>query len=258
LACKLEIKNLKKNFLQESGDLLAVENASFRVREYEFLSIVGSSGCGKSTILNMIDGLIKPTSGVILIDGEDIQKTKRARNKRLIGYVFQQPRLLPWKTVRGNLEFVLDAQKIPKEEQEVLIKKYVRMVGLEGFENSYPSQLSGGMQGRLAIVRALCVDPEIILMDEPFSHLDEITARTLREELITLWQKAKKTVVFVTHDVKEAVFLSNRIVMLTPRPCKVHASIPIELSFPRDYDGEELLRVVRDVMSRFGELMIAE
>ncbi|AEF95907.1 ABC transporter ATP-binding protein [Methanotorris igneus] len=240
---KLELINITKKYITEKKEILAVDNVSLSVEENEFISIVGPSGCGKSTLLRIIAGLEKPTSGKVLLDGKEVKEPSAER-----GMVFQQYTLMPWRTVLKNVTFGLEIKKIPKEEQIKIAKKFIKMVGLEGFEDAYPYQLSGGMQQRVAIARTLANDPEIVLMDEPFGALDTQTRAILQNELLKIWQKEKKTVLFVTHSVDEAVYLSDRIVVMTARPGKIKKIIPIELKRPRDRTSIEFLEYKKKIV----------
>ncbi|EHP86695.1 ABC transporter ATP-binding protein [Methanotorris formicicus] len=241
---KLELVNIVKKYITEKKELLAVDNVSLSVEENEFISIVGPSGCGKSTLLRIIAGLEKPTSGKVLLDGKEVREPSAER-----GMVFQQYTLMPWRTVLKNVTFGLEIKKIPKEEQIKVARKFIKMVGLEGFEDAYPHQLSGGMQQRVAIARTLANDPEIVLMDEPFGALDTQTRAILQNELLKIWQKEKKTVLFVTHSVDEAVYLSDKVVVMTARPGKIKKIVPIELKRPRDRTGIEFLEYKRKIVN---------
>jgi NitT/TauT family transport system ATP-binding protein len=225
---------------------LAVERGSFTV-------LLGPSGCGKSTLLNVFDGLITPThADAIRVMGEDIRR--QPERTRQLAYVFQNARLLPWKTLRGNAEFGLRGLRLqPEERWDELIDKYFGLVGLDQYLDYYPHQVSGGMQQRAAIVRAWVNEPRVLLMDEPFSHLDEITAASLRRELIGLWmsEEDRRTVIFVTHDINEAVQLGTRIVMLTQRPAVIAHDEAIDLPYPRDPDDEALFEIEKSLRRIF-------
>jgi NitT/TauT family transport system ATP-binding protein len=228
------------------GFSLAVERGSFTV-------LLGPSGCGKSTLLNVFDGLITPThADAIRVMGEDIRR--HPERTRQLAYVFQNARLLPWKTLRGNAEFGLRGLRLqPEERWNELIDKYFGLVGLDQYLDYYPHQVSGGMQQRAAIVRAWVNEPRVLLMDEPFSHLDEITAASLRRELIGLWmsEEDRRTVIFVTHDINEAVQLGTRIVMLTQRPAVIAHDEAIDLPYPRDPDDEALFEIEKNLRRIF-------
>lgn len=191
----------------------AIKNVDFSVKGGEFLSLVGPSGCGKSTLLDLLGGLTKPTSGEILIDGKPIDGPGLDR-----GIVFQQYALFPWKTARGNIDFSLEAKGIPKKERDEIARHYLALVGLSGFEDRYPHELSGGMKQRVAIARSLAYDPDVLLMDEPFAALDAQTRETLQTELLRIWEETKKTIIFITHGIDEAVYLGQRVAVMTSRP----------------------------------------
>jgi NitT/TauT family transport system ATP-binding protein len=202
--------NERKNGIKE---FTAINNVHFSVKVGEFLTLVGPSGCGKSTLLDLLGGLTKPTSGQILIDGKPIKGPGLDR-----GIVFQQYALFPWKTAMGNIEFGLEAKGIPKKERTEIARHFLALVGLSGFENRYPHELSGGMKQRIAIARSLAYEPDVLLMDEPFAALDAQTRETLQTELLRIWEKTKKTIIFITHGIDEAVYLGERIAVMTSRP----------------------------------------
>jgi len=197
----------------ENKEFTAIDNVHFSVKSGEFLALVGPSGCGKSTLLDLLGGLTKPTSGQILIDGKPISGPGLDR-----GIVFQQYALFPWKTAKGNIEFGLEAKGIPKKERTEIARHFLALVGLSGFEDRYPHELSGGMKQRIAIARSLAYDPDVLLMDEPFAALDAQTRETLQSELLRIWEKTKKTIVFITHGIDEAVYLGERVAVMTSRP----------------------------------------
>jgi ABC-type nitrate/sulfonate/bicarbonate transport system ATPase subunit len=224
----VKVEDLVKSFPRADGTILNVLNGiTFTVSKGEFCCILGPSGCGKTTLLNIIAGLIPPDSGKITI-GNKLNFFPSVK----ISYVFQKSRLLKWKTVKGNLKFALQAMRIPKNEWEERINYYLDLVGLRGFSNEYPSSLSLGMEKRIALTRGLIIDPDLILMDEPFSSVDEITARELRKDLISIWEKEKKTIIFVTHNVFESISLADNIIILGNIPCKVLKTYQIRL--PKD------------------------
>jgi NitT/TauT family transport system ATP-binding protein len=221
----------------------ALDGLDFEIRGQTFVSMVGPSGCGKSTFLNIVSGIEEPTSGSVSVTTDD------GRPARL-GYVFQDPRLLPWRTVLDNMLYV-HARK--DEATRARVERYLDMVGLKGFEAMYPAHLSGGMQQRAGIARALSVEPDLLLMDEPFSHLDAITARTLREELQGIWEQTKKTVLFVTHDVLEAVQLSNRIVIVAYGG-RNFADLAIDLPYPRHQTDPAVATMQAEILEVFEEM----
>ena len=197
-------------------EVLALENVSLRVREREFLALLGPSGCGKSTLLYLMGGFLPIGSGKILVDGKAVAGPGPDR-----GIVFQNFALFPWKTVRKNVLYGLERQALPRPERETRAQAFIDLVGLTGFEESYPSQLSGGMKQRVAIARTLAFDPRILLMDEPFGALDAQTRSLMQGELLAIWEKTRKTVIFVTHDVHEAVYLAERVAVMTARPGRI-------------------------------------
>ncbi|HIQ38899.1 MAG TPA: ABC transporter ATP-binding protein [Methanothermococcus okinawensis] len=240
----LEIRNVSKKFVSKKKEILAVDNITFNVKYNEFLSIVGPSGCGKSTLLRMIAGLEKPTSGEILMEGRRIEGPGAER-----GLVFQQYTLLPWRNVLDNVAFGLEIRGMPKKERYEIAKRFIKMIGLEGFEEAYPYELSGGMQQRVAIARTLANDPKIVLMDEPFGALDTQTRTILQHELLRIWEKEKKTVIFVTHSVDEAIYLSDRVIVMTARPGRIKDIIPIDLERPRKRDTLEFIEYRRRIVN---------
>jgi len=225
----IDIADLSLTFETNDGPVHALSNVSLGVEKGDFISLIGPSGCGKTTLLRVIADLEHPTGGSISIHG---MTPEEARLKRAYGYVFQAPALYPWRTIGKNIALPLEIMGYSKEERAERVRKGLDLVNLTGFENKFPWQLSGGMQQRASIARALSFDPELLLMDEPFGALDEIVRDKLNEQLLRLWEKTKKTVVFVTHSIPEAVFLSTKIVVMSPRPGKIHDII--ECNFPRD------------------------
>jgi len=208
---------------------LAVDSASLEVRSGEFVSLVGPSGCGKTTLLNAVDGLIPITGGTLTLDGRRITKPGEDR-----AMVFQQPSLLPWRTVIGNVIYGLELQgELSKDAAKERALSLIKLVGLSGFEQSFPSELSGGMQQRVNLARALAIDPELLLLDEPFAALDAQTREFMQLELLRVWAETRKTMLFVTHDIKEAVYLADRVVVFTARPGRVKLSVDIDLPRPR-------------------------
>lgn len=227
-------------WLQRSHSIFtAVQGVDLTVRPGEFLAIVGPSGCGKTTFLNAVDGLLPISGGSLTLDGRAITKPGPDR-----AMVFQQPGLLPWRTVLGNVLFGVEAQRRrsrgPKDDAEARARQQIELVGLAGFEDAYPSELSGGMQQRVNLARALLTDPEMLLLDEPFAALDAQTREMMQLELLKIWSKTRKTALFITHDIKEAIYLADRVVVFTRRPGRVKDVLEIELARPRD------LRIKRD------------
>jgi NitT/TauT family transport system ATP-binding protein len=228
----LSAERVTKEFLAGSGQgLIAVQDLSLEIEEGEFLCLIGASGCGKSTLLNMFAGFIQPTLGEVLLRGAPI-----TRIEPRCGMVFQSYALFPWKTVRGNVEFGPKMKGLPAAERHRIADRFIELVKLRGFEDRYPTELSGGMQQRVTLARVLAADPEVLLMDEPFAALDEITRGRLNDDLLALFARQKLTVIFVTHSVYESVYLSTRIVVISARPGRVTADIPIEVGYPRTED----------------------
>lgn len=219
---KLVIDHVSKQF----GEVSALEDISLTLEQNEFMSIVGRSGCGKSTLLSIIGGLEEPSSGQVFVDGREVTGPGRDR-----GVVFQRPTLLPWLSALANIEFAL--QPLPKRERRSTALHYLDQVGLTQFADAYPAELSGGMQQPVALARSLSYQPDILLMDEPFGALDALTRRVMQELLTEIWEHNKLTVVLVTHDIEEAIYTSDRVLVMTARPGRVHADIAIELARPR-------------------------
>ncbi|MDR2433425.1 MAG: ABC transporter ATP-binding protein [Treponema sp.] len=206
----------------------AVDNINLWVKDGEFVTIVGPSGCGKSTFLDILAGLSDPTSGEIYIDGEKITGPSLDRGIVLQGYA-----LFPWRTVKQNIEYGLEIKKVPKKERHEVSTRFIELVGLSGFGDHVPHELSGGMKQRVALARALAYDPKVLLMDEPFAAVDAQTREILQDELLSIWEKTGKTIVFITHSIEEAVFLADMVVVLSPGPGTVKAVVPVELPRPR-------------------------
>jgi NitT/TauT family transport system ATP-binding protein len=253
---RIEIAHLEKIYHSQahSDGLRALDRVSFHVADQEFVCILGPSGCGKSTILNILSGLDTQYGGDIRVGDRPLNGGSHGVR---MAYVFQEPRLLPWLTVVDNLRFALECEGIPRASWDAQVTRYLGLVGLAGFERAYPHQLSGGMQQRASIARSFAVEPDVLLMDEPFSGLDEITARRLRKELLSLWSATHKTILFVTHNCFEATFLADRILLMSSRPGRVYEEVPIDLPRPRDYDDPHLFTVnagiVRNFLKTIGE-----
>lgn len=228
---EIQIRNVSMEFTGKNGEnIVALNNVSLDIREGEFISLLGPSGCGKTTLLRIIADLLQPTSGNISILG---QSPKEIRLQRKYGIVFQNPVLYDWRTVRRNICLPMEIMGVPKKERTARIDRMLDLVGLQEFGYKYPFELSGGMQQRVGIARALALDPDFLLMDEPFSALDEFTREKLNEDLIDIWRKTKKTVIFVTHNIPESVFLSDRVVVLSAHPGRLSAVVNIDLPRPR-------------------------
>ncbi|MGL4242899.1 MAG: ABC transporter ATP-binding protein [Beijerinckiaceae bacterium] len=232
----IDIRDLSLTFQTDDGPVYALSKANLQVKKGEFISFIGPSGCGKTTLLRVIADLEKPTDGAITVNGVSPEE---ARLKRQYGYVFQAPALYPWRNVERNVMLPLEVFGLSKEERAARAAKHLAMVNLSGFEKKYPWQLSGGMQQRVSIARALSFDPDLMLMDEPFGALDEIVRDTLNEQLLKLWAETRKTVIFVTHSIPEAVFLSTRIVVMSPRPGRIIDVIDCDLGAKRPLDIRE-------------------
>lgn len=235
---KLQIKNLRKVFQGKNGDTVAVDGVSFDVYDNEFLVLLGPGQCGKTVLLNMIAGLETPTEGEIILDGTEVKG-----HDRKIGMVLQKTALMPWKTVMHNVEIGPKWRGVPKSERTATAQKFIDLVGLHGFEKSYPAQLSGGMKQRVGIARAYANDPEILIMDEPFGALDAQTRYAMEEEIAKIWQLQKRTVIFVTNNIEEACFLGDRIILFSNRPAKIKEIYPNDLPRPRDMISDEFLKL---------------
>jgi len=226
----VEVRGVNKSFPrhQGGGELQVLNDVSFSLDAGTFICLVGPSGCGKSTLLRIIDGLIPPDSGEVLIGGEKVREPSLDR-----GFVFQQFNLLPWRTVLGNVEFGLENLGVKKQERRRRAHEVIKLVDLEGFETYYPSQLSGGMQQRVGLARAIAVEPTILLMDEPFGSVDDQTRMLLQDELLKIWEQAQKTVIFVTHDIEEALYLGDKIVVMRARPSRITRILEVPFGRPR-------------------------
>ena len=235
---QIEVKNLSITFEQNEKEMTALKNVSLGIEKGEFVCLLGPSGCGKSTLLNAMAGFLKPSEGTITIDGKEVENPS-------ISYVtiFQNYGLLPWRNVERNVTLGLETKKVPKEEQKKIAQKYIEMVGLKGNEKKRPGQLSGGMQQRVAIARALAVNPEILFMDEPFGALDAITRMKLQDDILNICRTTQKTIVFVTHDIEEAIYLADRVVILDANPGQIKADLKIPLGKYRDRTSEDFLAI---------------
>ncbi len=239
----LDIDHVVKSFTSKKQKVEAIKDVDFKVRRGEFISVIGPSGCGKTTLLRLIAGLETDYEGNILLDGKRVEGPGLDR-----GVVFQDHRLLPWLTIEENLALGFEGDK---KQVKLLVKKYLQKVGLDGFENAYPRQLSGGMAQRASIARALMRSPEILLLDEPLGALDSLTRYNMQEELEKIWMNNKTTMIMITHDIEEAVYLSDRIVVLDTRPCKVREIFNISLPHPRNRDSREFEEYRSTVVSAF-------
>ncbi|HEY1235714.1 MAG TPA: ABC transporter ATP-binding protein [Candidatus Binatia bacterium] len=244
----VSIEALSKKFPAPGGvgEFTVIESLSLQIACGSFTSIVGPSGCGKSTLLNIIAGIESRDGGRVQVLSQD-----GADSAARIGYVFQSPRLLNWLTVEDNIKFALEAQNTERSEWGGRVRKYLEMVGLGGQERNFPLNLSGGMQQRVAIARALAIEPDILLMDEPFSHLDEITARRMRVDLMRILERARPTILFVTHSLREAVFLSEDIYMMSVKPARIFKHLRVEIARPREPEDPRLFDLEKDLVKEF-------
>ena len=241
----IEISRLSKVFKdsKRKSDVVALDNINLEVAKNQFLCLLGPSGCGKSTLLNMIAGFEKPSSGTVTVDGQLITAPGSDR-----GVVFQQANLMPWLPVWENVAFHLLLRGGQKGERRAIAQRYIDMVGLTGFENHHPSELSGGMNQRVGIARALLMNPQVILMDEPFGALDEQTRMDMQNELVRIWQEHQGTIVFVTHGIDEALTLGTHVAVMSARPGRIREIIPVELSRPRDITSPQFNRTKRHIL----------
>ncbi len=239
------------SFAYPQSDIPALEGATLSVRRSEFACILGPSGCGKSTLLNILSGLFSPSGGRVTIDGDVVFNDGQMVSAKLprIGYVFQDDRLLPWRSVRRNIELALKSAGIPKPKWDELVNHFLDMCGIGKYADTWPGNLSGGQRKRAAIARALAIDPTSLLMDEPFSTLDEVNARFLRRELLDLWQKTRQTILFVTHSVREAVYLADTIYIMTKGPGKILERLTIDVPRPRAYEDPRLTEIEGKIIS---------
>jgi len=242
---KLRTDSVSMTFERDGKSMSVLENIDLEVSEGEFLCLLGPSGCGKSTLLSAIAGFLAPTSGEITIDGEAV----RGPDPRRI-FVFQERGVFPWLTVEGNIGFGLG--KLPRSERARRVSHYIKMVGLEGFEKSYPHELSGGMKQRVEVARALAVNPDVMFLDEPFGALDSITRLIMRGELLRIWQAERKTILFVTHDIDEAVQLADRVVVMSARPGRIQEIVPIDIDHPRDISSQRYLELRDGILNQIG------
>ncbi len=242
---KLEVIGVSTVFERNGEDLPVLRDINLTVADAEFICLLGPSGCGKSTLLSTMAGFLSPTSGQVRIDGEAV----RGPDPRRI-FVFQERGVFPWLTVEGNIGFGLF--KLSRGERERRVSHYIHMVGLQGFENSYPTSLSGGMKQRLEVARALAVKPDVLFLDEPFGALDSITRLTMRTELLRIWEAEKKTIIFVTHDIDEAVQLADRVVVMSDRPGTVQDIVTIDIPHPRSISSTKYLALRDGIFKQIG------
>lgn len=241
----LSVEHVSMVFERDGKSTHVLNDINLEVGDGEFVCLLGPSGCGKSTLLNAMAGFLSPTSGEIRVSGEVVQKPDPRRI-----FVFQERGVFPWLTVEGNIGFGLS--KLPRAEREKRIAHYVKMVGLEGFEKAYPQELSGGMKQRLEVARALAVNPDMLLLDEPFGALDSITRLIMRGELLRIWEAERKTIVFVTHDIDEAVQLADRVVVMSARPATIQQIVNIDIAHPRDISSARYLELRDGIFQQIG------
>jgi len=244
----IEVRGLSKVFTKEKRKIVALEGMDLEVGDGEFVCLLGPSGCGKTTVLRIVAGLEPATKGEVVVQGRRVESAGPER-----GMVFQEFALFPWRTVRRNIEFGPEIRGVPEQERHRMSSKLIDLVGLEGFEDAHPDELSGGMRQRVGIARALANEPTVLLMDEPFGSLDAQTRNLMQKELLRIWSATRKTVLFVTHSVDEAVFLADRIVVMTARPGKVREVIPVNLPRPRDRTSAEFIAVRGKVLTELDE-----
>ena len=244
-SAKLSTHSLGMVFHRSGETIPVLESINLAVADGEFVCLLGPSGCGKSTLLNTMAGFLSPTSGEVRVDDEIVQGPDPRRI-----FVFQERGVFPWLTVEGNIAFGL--ANLTREERDRRIAHYVQMVGLQGFERAYPSELSGGMKQRLEVARALVVNPDMLLLDEPFGALDSITRLTMRHELLRIWQAERKTIVFVTHDIDEAVQLADRVVVMSARPASIRQIVTIDIPHPRDISSARYLELRDGIFAQIG------
>lgn len=242
---KFRLDHVKKNFEIDGGELKVLEDISLAVRPGEFLSIVGASGCGKSTLIRILAGLETATAGSVLVDEKPV-----TRPSVKVGIIFQEARLFPWQTVEKNIAFGIH-DSIDKEEKKEKVAEMIRLIGLEGFEKAIPKQLSGGMQQRVNIARALINQPDILLLDEPFGALDAFTRINMQSEILKIWEQKHTTMVLITHDIDEAIFLGDRVVILSDKPGTIRRIVPVDIAKPRDRSSYEFVKIRKSIYQEF-------
>jgi len=245
LKTKLRAEGIDMVFTTDGHKVPVLQNVDLEVGEGEFVCLLGPSGCGKSTLLNIVAGFISPTGGQVLIDNEAVGGPDPRRI-----FVFQERGVFPWLTVEGNIAFGLF--KLDQKEREERIAHYIKLVGLRGFEKAYPQELSGGMKQRLEVARALSVNPDVLFLDEPFGALDSITRLIMRGELLRIWEAERKTIVFVTHDIDEAVQLADRVIVMSARPAKIQRIVDIDIAHPRDISSSRYLQLRDSIFEQIG------
>ncbi len=251
---RISVEALDKRFKTATTDVVAVDNVSFEVRQGEFVALLGPSGCGKSTILNMVAGLLPRTGGRIRIDADEVVP---GEVNRKVGYVFQRDTVFPWRTAEANIGYGLEIAGVPRAERQAKVARAIETAGLSGFAKSYPRMLSGGMRQRVALMRTLIMEPEILLMDEPFGALDTHTKLEMHKTLLEIWERERQTVLFVTHDLGEALTLASRIILLSARPGRLKEDFEVPFARPRDAvslrETEEFGRLYSHIWHSLGE-----
>jgi NitT/TauT family transport system ATP-binding protein len=251
---RISVEALDKRYRSATSDVVAVDNISFDVKQGEFVALLGPSGCGKSTILNMVAGLLSKSAGRIRIDGDEVVQ---GQVNRKVGYVFQRDTVFPWRTVEANIGYGLEIAGVPKAEREAKVARTIEIAGLSGFGRSFPRMLSGGMRQRVALMRTLIMEPEILLMDEPFGALDTHTKLEMHKTLLEIWERERQTVLFVTHDLGEALTLASRIILLSARPGRLKEDFAVTFARPRDAvtlrETEEFGRLYSHIWHSLGE-----
>ncbi len=242
---KLSIRDVNMVFTGDGNEVPVLDNINLQISDGEFVCLLGPSGCGKSTLLNIVAGFLKPTSGEVSVEGELVTGPGPRRV-----FVFQERGVFPWLTVEGNIGFGLS--HLSKKEKKERIQHYVQLVGLTGFEQAYPHELSGGMKQRAEVARALAVNPDVLLLDEPFGALDSITRLIMRGELLRIWEAERKTILFVTHDIEESVQLADRVVVMSARPAKLRREVEIDIAHPRDISSRRYLELRDSIFEEIG------
>jgi len=245
----ITIEGVTKRYLTSSGPIEALHDVSLSVDEGAFCTLIGPSGCGKSTLLGMLGGLVTPDQGRLRVEGKPVT----GPDPRRVATVFQEAGLFPWRTTLQNVEFGLELQGVPAERRRRTASELLGPLGLSGFAEKYPRELSGGMKQRVGMARALSVDPEILLMDEPFSQVDALTAEAMGEWLLDIWRRTRKTVIFVTHSLHEALFLSTRIAVMTARPGRIKAALDLTMDYPRGMESSEMVALRAKLWSEIRE-----
>ncbi len=249
----INVQNLELTFFTGNGQTTALQDINLSIGEGEFVALLGPTGCGKSSMLRVVSDLLKPTAGTVTIRGKPPSVARQAND---FGFVFQEPALLPWRTALDNVRLPLEVVGFPADQRQSRCAELLESVNLLKFKDAYPHELSGGMKQRIAIIRALSWRPSILLMDEPFSALDEITKGQLQEDLLELWESERKTVLFVTHNISEAVYLADRVVVLSSHPGRIRRIIPVELPRPRAENIRETMEFLRHVREAREELTV--